>query len=202
MRASVVIAVLTVEFVKYLFASSHDRAKEPFRDHLLVKLIDARIRKEWRPYAAAYVLVSALKRGAYDTVFRAIKSVGEDIKWERMSPELLRRIFEVAIINDELSTAKRALAEISTKAVSRDRDLQIKPLRCLIDWRAGRIQDESAVDLDLRYFVVFPAYDEYFKGRILSSTGRLSEAKAHFQRCLDLAPQNAQELREDVSRRM
>jgi hypothetical protein len=191
-----------MEFVKYLFASARDGTGEPFRDYLLVNLVEGRIRNDLRSFAGAYVIVSALNGSAYDTVFRTIKTLGGEIRWEEMSPELLRRMFEVAIIHDELSIARRVLNEISTNSVSGGGDPEAESLRCLIEWRSGRVQNESSIDLDRTYFVAYPAYGEYFKGRILSSTGRLSEARAHFERCLALAPNNARELREDVLRRM
>jgi hypothetical protein len=202
MQRLAAIAALAMEFVKYLFASSGDGAGQPFRDYLLVKLMEARIRNDLRSFAAAYVIVSALNGGAYDTAFRTIKTLSGEIRWENMSSELLRRIFEVAIIHDELWIAKRVLSELSTKSVATGANAEAEPLKCLIEWRSGRVQNESSIDLDRKYFVAYPAYDEYFKGRILSSTGRLSEAKAHFERCLALAPENARELREDVLRRM
>lgn len=115
-----------------------------------------------------------------------------------MSERLLRRIFEVSIVADELTVARRALNELSTKSFVNGSEREA--LQCLVAWREGRIGDESTIDLNRKYFVVHPEYDEYFKGRIAASTGRPSEARQHLQRCLELAPADALELREEAMR--
>jgi hypothetical protein len=115
-----------------------------------------------------------------------------------MSEPLLRRLFEVSIIADELTVAQRALDELSKRTLVKASEGEA--LQCLVAWRQGLIADESTIDLQRQYFVVHPEYDEFFKGRIAASTGLPSQARQHLQRCLELAPADALALREEAMR--
>jgi hypothetical protein len=190
------VAALTGEFTRYLLASPTDErgGRLSFTEALLEKIAQGRIRQRARPFMLGYTLISALDARNFPTAFRLLKQFGQEAPWEQMSERLLRRIFEVSIIADELTVAQRALNELSTKDLVQGSDREA--LQCLVAWRSGRIGDESTIDLKRRYFVIHPEYDEYFKGRIAASTGLPSEARQHLQRCLELAPAEALELRE------
>lgn len=198
MSRGIDIANLTLEFVRYLLKAKSGRVE--FRDVVLERILDGRVRDRSRPFFLSYVLVSALEGHAYKTALQTLKQCAGEISWAEMSAGLLRTIFEVALISDEMAIAQRAVNQLSSERKLSMSD--IDNLRCLIAWRSGGLENESAIDLSRIYFAAFPEYDEYFKGRICLKTGRLSEAKDHFRRCLALAPLAAAEFRQDVTHRL
>jgi hypothetical protein len=199
MRRLMDVAALTGEFTRYLLASPADERGQrlAFSEALLDKIAQGRVRERARPFMLGYAVVSALDERRYATVFQVLKRFGEEAPWQRMSESLLTRIFEAAIVADELAVAQRALDQLATGALVKgpERDA----MQTLIEWRAGRVA-ESAIDLERRYFYAHPEYDEYFKGRIAAETGRPADALQHLRRCLELAPADALELRENAMR--
>jgi hypothetical protein len=188
------------EFTRYLLASPTDERGRRlfFSEALLARIAQGRVRQRARPSMLHFTLLRALDEGNYAIAFQVLKEFAKEVPWEQMSERLLRTIFEVSIVADELTAAQRALNELSSKTLVKASEGQV--LQCLIEWRAGRIADESTIDLKRQYFIVHPEYDEYFKGRIAASTGLPSQAREHLQRCLELAPADALALREDAMR--
>jgi hypothetical protein len=90
-----------------------------------------------------FTLLSALNERNYAIALQVPKEFAKEVPWEQMSQRLLRRIFEVSIVADELTVAQRALNELSIKTLVKAS--QGEALQCLVDWRAGRIADESAL---------------------------------------------------------
>jgi hypothetical protein len=145
-----------------------------------------------------FTVLRALDERYHAIAFQALKEFATEVPWEQMSHRLLRTIFEVSIIADELTVAQRALDELSKRTLVKASEGEA--LQRLVAWRQGLIPDESTIDLKRQYFIVHPEYDEYFKGRIAASTGLPSQAREHLQRCLELAPADALALREDAMR--
>jgi hypothetical protein len=194
------VGTLIGEFTRYLLASPTDERGRRlfFSEALLAEIAQARVRQRARPFMLYFTLLSALDERNFAIAFQVLNEFATEVPWEQMSEPLLRRIFEVAIVADELTVAQRALNELSIKTLVKASEG--KALQCLVDWRAGLIADESTIDLKRQYFIVHPEYDEYFKGRIAASTGLPSQAREHLQRCLQLAPADALALREDAVR--
>jgi hypothetical protein len=194
------VAALAGEFTRYLlvFPTDEHGRRLAFGEVLLDQIAHGRVRQRARPFMLGYTLISALDDRRYSTAFQVLKQYGHEAPWQQMSERLLRRIFEVSIVADELTVAQRALDELSATGFVKGAERE--DLQRLIAWRQGAVSDESTIDLQRRYFVVHPEYDEYFKGRIAADTGRLAEAREHLQRCLELAPADALELREDAMR--
>jgi len=193
------VAALTGELTRYILATPTDERGQrlAFSEALLDKIAQGRVRERARPFMLGFTVRSALDEHRHATAFQVLKQFGQEAPWQLMSEGLLTRIFEVAIIADELAVAQRALDELSAAALVKGPEREA--MQTLIEWRAGRV-DESTIDLKRRYFFVHPEYDEYFKGRIAAETGRPAEALQHLQRCLELAPEDALELRENAMR--
>jgi len=117
-----------------------------------------------------------------------------------MSPSGIRRIFEATLIFGELQIAQRSLGQLLARRVLQESEAEALERLCL--WTTGETQEVRTIDLSRVYFEVYPAHDQWFKGMVCLNTGRLAEAKEHFQKCLTLAPPNAFELRDDVQRRL
>lgn len=194
------VAALAAEFTRYLLATPTDERSRrlAFSEALLDKIAQGRVPRRARPFMLGYTLISALDDRRYSTAFQVLKQFGQEAPWQQMSERLLRRIFEVSIVADELPVAQRALNELCASGFVRGPAREA--MQCLIAWRQGGVGDESTIDLERKYFVIHPEYDEYFKGRIAAGTGRLAEAREHLQRCLELAPADALELREAARR--
>jgi hypothetical protein len=199
MRRLMDVAALTGELARYLLATPTDERGQrlAFSEALLDKIAQGRVRERARPFMLGYTVRSALDERRYATAFQVLKQFAQETPWQLMSEGLRTRIFEVAIVADELAVAQRALDELSATALVTDAEHEA--MQTLIEWRAGRVA-ESAIDLERRYFFVHPEYDEYFKGRIAGETGRSAKARQHLQRCLELAPADALELRENATR--
>lgn len=194
------VGALLREFTRYLLAPPTDERGRQlfFSEVLLTEIAQGRVRQRARMFMLHFTVLRALNERYHAIAFQVLKEFATEVPWEQMSQRLLRRIFEVSIIADELTVAQRALAELSRRTLVNASEGEA--LRCLVAWREGRIADESTIDLQRQYFVVHPEYDEFFKGRIAASTGLPSQARQHLQRCLELAPADALALRDEAMR--
>jgi hypothetical protein len=194
------VVALLRPFTRYLRASPTDERGRRlfFSEVLLAEIAQGRVRQRARPFMLHFTVLSALNEPYHAIAFRVLMEFATEVPWEQMSQRLLRRIFEVSIIADELNAAQRALEELFKRTLMKASEAEA--LLCLVAWRQGRIPDESTIDLQRQYFVAHPEYDEFFKGRIAASTGLPSQARQHLQRCLELAPAHALALREEAMR--
>jgi hypothetical protein len=200
MKRLIGVGALLREFTRYLLASPTDEGGRRlfFSQVLLAAIAQGRVRQRARPFMLHFTVLQALDERYQAIAFQVLKEFATEMPWEQMSYRLLRTIFEVSIVADELTVAQRALDELSKRTIVKASEGEA--LQCLVAWRQGLIADESTIDLKRLYFVVHPEYDEYFKGRIAASTGMPSQARQHLQRCLELAPEDALALREDAMR--
>jgi len=194
------VVALLGPFTRYLRASPTDERGRRlfFSEVLLAEIAQGRVRQRARPFLLHFTLLSAVDERNYTIAFQVLKEFAAEVPWEQMSHRLLRTIFEVSIVADELTVAQRSLDELSKRTLVKASEGEA--LQCLVAWRQGLIADESTIDLKRMYFVAHPEYDEFFKGRIAANTGLPSQARQHLQRCLELAPPDALALREEAMR--
>ncbi len=187
---------LLLEGARYVCGGSTRSFHEVIFDRIANHQLPFRVRS----FLLGFVVLGRLRTHSYDPAFTILKEHEDELPWKKMSYRMVRRIFETAIIFGEQSVARRCLRELCTRP--RLPLAEMEAMRCIQAWSIGAIADESVIDLSRIYFAAYPAYDEWFKGRVLANTGRLAEAQEHFRRCLALAPPEAAQLRDDVMRRL
>lgn len=193
---------LIIEYGKFGLRPSRTTATDDrhFSEFLFSKIERQQVRTSWRSFYLHYLIISALNRRDYAVAFRAFRGFGKELRWETMPIPCLRTVFEAAIISDDLD-----VSAIVLEALSKKQGLSASEranLHDLIDWRSGRLSDESQLNLESRRFVEFPEYDHYFKGRIHASLLHVVEARAQFEASLRIAPEDAIDLRLDIARRL
>lgn len=193
---AVALCIILFEGIKQIFSSSEHRS--------VYRIVSERVSSDkvpihCRPTLLAYVVLGGLRTHDYNLALDVLTEHRDELPWTTMSNRMLRQVFEVGVIFGRKMITQDAFAELGSRSSLKRNE--IEAMDNLQLWINGRL-NESTVDLSNTYFAVYPAYDEWFKGQVLSNTGRLQQAKEHFRKCLILAGPEAAELREEVRRRL
>jgi|SRR5688572_15661005 len=187
---------LLKEAIRYLLSGS----QRPFTSVLLERVLDRHAGARHRSIALTHIVAEGIRSHDYAAVFLVLKRHWNELPWKALSPTLVRRIFEVAVIFREPAVARGAFRFLAAEKDISGAD--VESMRILLAWCEGDAVDYAALDLAKTYFAAYPAHDEWFKGVTCADVGRPAEAEVHFRRCLELAPPEARELREDVAQRL
>jgi hypothetical protein len=171
-----------------------------FHDVLLRKIDANDVPRHARAILLGFVLLASLRTKTYRTTLDTAKRHGDEVLWNRLDQSIPRRIFELAIVFGEYSVARSTFGELRDSGKLNASD--IETLRMLMSWASGATNRQSLLDPGRKYFVEYPEYDEWLKGRVAQEAGRSAESAVHFRKCLELAPLDATELKDDVRRRL
>ena len=195
MRGLLALFYYVFEGFKHVIAPTNS-----FFHEVILRKIDARqVPRSIRPALLGFVVLAGLRTKTYKMTLDAAKRHGEEIPWKTLDVSILRRVLELAIIFEEYSVARSVFLELRSRRESSATETEA--LRALMSWASGA-RNQSTLDLSRKYFVEYPEYDEWFKGKVAEETGRIAESAQHFRMCLELAPADATELRNDVTRRL
>jgi hypothetical protein len=112
------VGALLRKFTRYILASPTDERGRRlfFSEALLAKIAQGRVRQRARPFMLHFRLLRALEERNYAIAFQVLKEFAEEVPWEQMSQRLLRTIFEVSIVADELTAAQCAQRTVNQDA--------------------------------------------------------------------------------------
>lgn len=191
-------AILFKELVRYVVT----RHTGQFHDYLQERLLENALPPWSRGIVCALAVNAALSKRSYAAALSAARTFAAEFPWEEVSSDIVTKLFEVALIFGDQVVARRALAAIGSRREGIEQ-MHAK-LQLLWQWRFVGLLAKEAEPIDLRdvYFGHFAEYDQYFKGTVAELCGEAALARESFKRALQLAPDDATELRAAIKKRV